>query len=88
MKGFAAPFRPTWPRVFLESRLEHALSELPSAEVRCLNLGCGVEGRYGQLLYRFDTDGVDIADPMGRPMPWRFHHCDACRPLTPFSTWR
>lgn len=77
MKRFAAAFKPSWPRIFLESRLEHALSDLPSAEGRCLNLGCGVEGRYGQLLRHFDTDGVDIADPMGRPMPWRFHRCDA-----------
>lgn len=70
-------FKPAWPRIFLESQLARILSTIPQ-QGRCLNLGCGVAGRHEELLAHFDTDGVDIADPRGRLMPWRFHRCDAC----------
>lgn len=70
-------FKTNWPRIHLESEILRAVSNLPIQDGNCLNLGCGVEGRYAELLANFDVDGVDIADPGTRTMPWRFHRCDA-----------
>lgn len=70
-------FKPSWPRIHLESEVFRAVSSLPSLSGKCLNLGCGVEGRYAELLANLDVDGVDIAYPGARIMPWRFHRCDA-----------
>ncbi|MFN5173587.1 MAG: class I SAM-dependent methyltransferase [Holosporaceae bacterium] len=71
-------FRPESSRIFLDTALAQALSKLPfQGEVKALNVGCGVEGRYHNLLADFTVEGVDIADPMGRTMPWHYHQCDA-----------
>ena len=79
MNLFRQAFRPDWSRIFLDTALEQALSDLPIAEVRCLNVGCGTEGRYRELLSGYEVDGVDIADPQDKTMPWRYHRCDASR---------
>lgn len=70
--------RPEWSRIFLDTALDQALSSLPINDGKCLNLGCGTEGRYSELLSGYDVDGVDIADPQDKSMPWRYHRCDAC----------
>ena len=72
-------FRPNWSRIFLDTALEQALSNLPIAGGKCLNVGCGTEGRYRELLSSYEVDGVDIADPQDKSMPWRYHRCDASR---------
>lgn len=72
-------FRPDWSRIFLDTALEQALSNLPMADGKCLNVGCGTEGRYRELLSGYEVDGVDIAEPQDKAMPWRYHRCDASR---------
>ena len=75
-------FRPDWPRIFLDTSLEKALLNLPITEGRCLNVGCGTEGRYWELLTDYVVDGVDVADPNDKSMPWRYYRCDAsCLPF-------
>ena len=74
-------FRPDWSRIFLDTALERALSNLPIAAGKCLNVGCGIDGRYRELLTNYEVDGVDIADPQDKAMPWRYHRCDASRLL-------
>lgn len=76
-------FRPDAPRIFLDRMLAQTVTSLPHAAGKCLNVGCGTDGRYRQLLAEFDVDGVDIADPQGKSMPWRYHRCDASQ--LPFS---
>lgn len=70
-------FRPNWSRIFLDAALEQALLNLPISDGKCLNIGCGTEGRYRELLSGYEVDGVDIADPQNKAMPWRYHRCDA-----------
>ena len=72
-------FRPDWSRIFLDTALDQALSNLPVKNGKCLNVGCGTEGRYRELLSGFEVDGVDIANPQNKSMPWRYHRCDASR---------
>ncbi|MDR1064496.1 MAG: class I SAM-dependent methyltransferase [Azoarcus sp.] len=71
-------FKPEWPRIFLDNALMQAIATLPVKSGKCLNVGCGIEGRYRELLADYEVDGVDIAHPpQGKPMPWRYHRCDA-----------
>ncbi len=70
-------FRPSLPRSFIKQALLRILTDVAARNGKCFNLGCGVEGRYDGLLSRFEVEGVDIADPGARPMPWRFHVRDA-----------
>lgn len=72
-------FRPDWSRIFLDTALEHTLSNLPIAGSKCLNVGCGTEGRYRELLSSYEVGGVGIADPQDKSMPWRYHRCNASR---------
>lgn len=76
-------FRPDWSRIFLDTELCQALTGLSIKDGRALNIGCGTEGRYRELLSDYEVDGVDIADPQDKSMPWRYHRCDAsCLPFT------
>lgn len=72
-------FRPDGSRIFLDTALAQTLARLPIRSGACLNVGGGTEGRYRELLAGFEVDTVDIADPQGKPMPWRYHKCDASR---------
>jgi SAM-dependent methyltransferase len=79
MKLFQHKFRPEWPRIFLDSALQDALLSLPLTKGKCLNIGCGTEGRYRELLAGFEVSGVDIANPKGKFMPWSYYQCDASK---------
>jgi hypothetical protein len=72
-------FRPDWSRIFLDTALDQALSNLTITKGNCLNVGCGTAGRYRELLSGYEVDGVDIADPQDITMPWRYHRCDSSR---------
>lgn len=80
-------FQPEPSRIFLDRALAQGLALLPVRDGRCLNVGCGTVGRYSELLVNFEVDGVDIADPQGKPMPWRYHRCDASRLPFPDATF-
>jgi SAM-dependent methyltransferase len=71
-------FRPNWSRIFLETALDQALSNLPVKVGKC---ECWLwdRGCYWELLAGFEVDGVDIADAQNKSMPWLYHRCDASR---------
>ena len=49
-------FRPDWSRIFLNTALAQAFSNLPIEGGKCLNVGCGTEGRYRELLSGYEVD--------------------------------
>jgi len=78
MNARKSGYRPSMSRIFLEDQLFRIINALDIEEhARCLNLGCGIEGRYADLLASFDVDGVDILDSENNLQPWRYHQCDA-----------
>lgn len=79
MGAYKNHFTPDCSRIFLDTGIAQALDRLPITRGAALNLGCGTEGRYRELLSDFEVEGVDIADPKEREMPWRYHQCDASR---------
>lgn len=70
-------FSKSWPRFALDSAIEYNIKNSGLLGGRCINIGCGISGRYKELLSIFDTDGVDILDPGSTQMPWRYHQADA-----------
>lgn len=70
-------FRPNSSRIFLDTSLQEALSRLPMQAGRCLNVGCGIEGRYSELLVKFDVYGIDILQRPNVIVDWRYYCCDA-----------
>ena len=72
-------FRKSWPRFALESAIELNIQHTGLSGGRCINIGCGPDGRYKDLLSSFDTDGVDILEPSSAEMPWRYHKVNAAK---------
>ena len=70
-------FRKSRPRFALESAIEYNIQHSGLIGGRCINIGCGTSGRYKELLSNFDTDGIDILEPVSTEMPWRYHQVDA-----------
>lgn len=63
------PFRPDWSRFFLDTALGEVFANLSRAHGKCINIGCGTEGRYRELLSSYEVDGVDLADPGDSNIP-------------------
>ena len=69
--------KPTKSRYFIERFLQKALGDAAAASAnKCINIGCGPNGRYAAWLSPFDVDGVDVEAQQG-PQPWRYHQADA-----------
>ncbi len=80
-------FRKSWPRFALETAIEYHVKKNGLSRRRCINIGCGTNGRYTELLSTFDIDGIDILEPSNAPMPWRYHQVDAAKLPFPDSTF-
>ncbi|MDH5444517.1 MAG: class I SAM-dependent methyltransferase [Gammaproteobacteria bacterium] len=78
-------FKSSLSRLFLESNIEKILSENTMQDALCLNLGCGVHGRYSELLNKYNVIGVDV-EKAEEKQPWEYHQCDA--KLLPFESSR
>ena len=72
-------FRKSWPRFALETSIKDKVQNSGLSNGRCINIGCGTNGRYKDLLLDFDIDGVDILEPSNTQMPWRYHKVDAAK---------
>jgi len=78
-------FKKSWPRFALESAIEDGIRHSRLSSGRCINVGCGINGRYKELLSNFDVDGVDIIDPGNAQLPWHYHRQDAANLPFPAS---
>lgn len=67
---------PNWARYELEKNLLNELKGLKGG--KCINIGCGISGRYSELLKKFDIDGVDII-PVEESLnlPYKYYQVDA-----------
>lgn len=78
----ASQYAPAKSRFYIESFLknetENFNKKTKNKKLKCINIGCGTRGRYGQWLKGWAVDGIDVL-PAKTKMPWKHHVGDAAK---------